>query len=130
MLAAEKASPRRVLRTLEWNAEDVAAVQNSLLGEGEHYDYMEMPRDQRGYMWCDRVEVDGKLVGTATSRGFSYFFRRMLSLATVDVEHAETGTEVGVVWGAPGHPQKLIRAVVKSAPYKEDRSRGDLRVSD
>lgn len=66
MLAAEKANPRRVLRTLEWNAEDVAEVQNSLLGEGEHYDFMEMPRDQRGYMWCDRVEIDRQLVGTAT----------------------------------------------------------------
>src|SRR5690606_20141571 len=40
-LAAEKAHPRRVLRTLEWNADDVADVQNSLLSEGEHYDYME-----------------------------------------------------------------------------------------
>lgn len=115
-----------MLRTLEWNAEDVADVQNSLLGDGEHYDFMEMPRDQRGYMWCDRVEVDGDLVGTATSRGYSYFFRKMLSLATLDVAHAEIGTAVVVVWGAPGHPQKNIRAVVRSAPYKEDRSRGDL----
>ncbi|GAA1131073.1 hypothetical protein [Citricoccus alkalitolerans] len=128
-LAAEKANPRRVLRTLEWNAEDVAAVQNSLLGEGEHYDFMEMPRDQRGYMWCDRIEVDGVLVGTATSRGYSYFFRKMLSLATVDVEHAEIGTCVNVIWGAPGHPQKSIRAVVRPAPYKEDRSRGELRAA-
>ncbi|MFC7401040.1 glycine cleavage T C-terminal barrel domain-containing protein [Citricoccus sp. GCM10030269] len=125
-LAAEKANPRRVLRTLEWNADDVADVQNSLLQEGEHYDYMEMPRDQRGYMWTDRVEIGGRLVGTATSRGYSYFFRKMLSLATIDVDHAEIGTEVDVIWGAPGHRQKTIRAVVKPAPYKTDRSRGNL----
>jgi vanillate/3-O-methylgallate O-demethylase len=126
-LAEEKAHPRRVLRTLEWNAEDVAEVQNSLLHEGEHYDYMEMPRDQRGYMWADRVEVDGQLVGIATSRGYSYYFRKMLSLATLDLTHAGIGSEVSVIWGAPGHPQKRIRAVVQSAPYKTDRSRGDLR---
>lgn len=128
-LAAEKAAPQRVLRTLEWNAEDVAAVQNSLLGDGEHYDFMEMPRDQRGFMWCDRIEVEGAFVGTATSRGYSYFFRKMLSLATVDVDHSEIGTQVTVIWGAPGHPQKSIRAVVQSAPYKQDRSRGDLRAA-
>ena len=80
-------------------------------------------------MWCDRIEVDGALVGTATSRGYSYFFRKMLSLATVDVEHAETGTRVSVIWGAPGRPQKSIRAVVRPAPYKEDRSRGELRAA-
>lgn len=53
----------------------------------------------------------------------------MLSLATIDVDHAEIGTEVDVLWGAPGHRQKLIRAVVKSAPYKGDRSRGDLHAA-
>ncbi|MFC0247412.1 glycine cleavage T C-terminal barrel domain-containing protein [Citricoccus parietis] len=128
-LAAEKARPHRVLRTLVWHADDVADIQNSLLREGEHYDFMEMPRDQRGYMWADRVEINGQLVGTTTSRGYSYFFRKMLSLATVDVDHAEIGTEVTVVWGAPGHRQKSVRAMVQSAPYKQDRSRGDLHQS-
>ena len=85
-----------------------------------------MPRDQRGFMWADRVEVDGVLVGVATSRGYSYYFRKMLSLATIDVEYAEPGTEVSVIWGAPGRPQKTIRAIVRPAPYKTDKSRGDL----
>jgi vanillate/3-O-methylgallate O-demethylase len=125
-LTAEKAFPNRVIRTLEWNGEDVADVQASLFQEGDHYDFMEMPRDQRGFMWADRVEIDGQLVGVATSRGYSYYFRKMLSLATVDVEHSEPGTEVTVIWGAPGHPQKAIRAIVRPAPYKTDKSRGDL----
>ena len=59
-----------------------------------NHTYMEMPRDQRGFMWADRVERDGRLVGIATSRGFSYSFRRMLSLATLDVDTAEIGTEL------------------------------------
>ncbi|MGO1183552.1 MAG: glycine cleavage T C-terminal barrel domain-containing protein [Micrococcaceae bacterium] len=126
-LAEEKENPRRVLRTLEWNREDVTEVLNSLFEEGEHYDYMEMPRDQRGFMWADRVVRDGRDIGTATSRGYSYYFRKMLSLSTLDVADAEIGTEVEIIWGAPGHRQKTIRAVVCPAPYKTDHSRGQLQ---
>jgi len=43
------------------------------------------------------------------------------------VEHAEPGTEVTVVWGNPGHPQKHIRATVAPAPYKQDNRRADVR---
>ena len=50
----------------------------------------------------------------------------MLSLCVIDLEHNEPGTEVTVVWGNPGTPQREIRAVVAPAPYKENRSRVDL----
>src|SRR3712207_8445384 len=46
------------------------------------------------------------LVGVATSRGYSYYFREMLSLCTIDVGHAEVGTPVTVHWGNPGGPQR------------------------
>jgi len=90
---------------------------------------MELPRDQRGFMWADRVEADGRLVGVATSRGFSYWFRKTLSLATIDVEAAEIGTDLEVVWGNPGDPEKRIRARVDVAPFKPPRSRDDLAVA-
>jgi vanillate/3-O-methylgallate O-demethylase len=126
-LEEEKAHPRRVIRTLEWNAEDVSDVYASLFDPTRrHATFMDLPRDQRGFMWADRVERDGRLVGVATSRGFSYSFRRMLSLATLDVGTAEIGTELEVVWGNPGDPEKVIRATVAPAPYKPDASRGDL----
>jgi len=128
-LMAEKAKPRRVMRTLVWDAEDVVDVYASLFRSGAHYTYMEMPRDPWGFMWADRIEREGRLVGVATSRGYSYYFRNMLSLATIDVDHAEPGTEVTVIWGNPGDPEKAIRAVVAPAPYKPDRSRGDLRAA-
>lgn len=125
-LLAEKANPRRVLRTLEWDTEDVVDVVASVLRPGEHFTYMEIPRDQRGFMWADRVEREGREVGVATSRGYSYFFRKTLSLAVLDVEDAEIGTEMTVVWGNPGDPEKPIRARVAPSPYKPPRSRGDL----
>lgn len=125
-LEKELADPKRTIRTLVWNAEDVADVYASLFREGPSYDFMEMPRDQRGFMYADKVVRDGQIVGVTTSRGYSYSFRKMLSLCTIDVQHAEPGTEVIVVWGNPGHPQKQIRATVAPAPYKQDNRRADV----
>ena len=122
-LLKEKADPRRVIRTLVWNPEDVVKVYASLFQQGDHYDFMEMPREQRGFMYCDKVVKGGKEVGATTSRGYSYFFREMLSLATMDVAEAEIGNEVRIVWGNPGHPQIEIRATVQPAPYKADNRR-------
>jgi vanillate/3-O-methylgallate O-demethylase len=49
-----------------------------------------------------------------------------LSLATIDVAHAEVGSEMTVHWGYPDGPQKAIRATVAPAPYKQDNRRMDL----
>jgi len=126
-LEAEVAQPRRTIRTLVWNGEDVTEVYASLFQKGETpYQFIEMPRDQRGFMYADRVLRDGKDVGVTTSRGYSYYFREMLSLCILDVEHAEIGTEVSVLWGEPGQRQKVIRAKVAPAPYKHDNRRADL----
>ena len=67
-----------------------------------------------------------KLVGLTTSRGYSYYYRQMLSLCTIDVEHSELGTEVTVIWGNPDEPQKEIRTTVARAPYKEDKRKIDV----
>jgi len=126
-LEEEVANPRRLMRTLVWNGDDVADVHASLFRKDEvPYHFMEMPRDQRGFMYADRVLAGGKDVGVATSRGYSYYFREMLSLCVIDVEHAEPGTEVVVLWGNPGERQKQIRATVAPAPYKTDNRRLDI----
>ena len=125
-LEKEVANPKRAMRTLVWNADDVVDVHASLFRDGEPYTFMDMPRDQRGFMWADRVMKGDRLVGVATSRGYSYTFRQMLSLCTIDVAEAEIGNEVDVFWGPPGGPQKKIRATVHPAPYKKDNRRADL----
>jgi glycine cleavage system aminomethyltransferase T len=126
-LEAEAAAPRRTMVTLVWNAEDVADVYDSLLRKGdEPYEYMEMPRNLLGLTWVDKVMVGDRLVGTATSRCYSYSFREMLSLATIDLDQATPGTAVEVIWGSPGKRQKRIRATVAPAPYKTDNRRADL----
>ncbi|SCZ05888.1 MULTISPECIES: aminomethyl transferase family protein [unclassified Pseudomonas] len=122
-LEAEVANPRRVIRTLLWNPDDVLQVFASLFKKGDPYAFMELPRDQRGFMYADKVLLNGREVGVSTSRGYSYFFREMLSLCVIDVASAAVGTEVIVVWGNPGEPQLPIRATIAPAPYKTDNRR-------
>lgn len=114
------------MRTLVWNADDVVNVYSSLFGQDTPYDFMELPRDPRGFMYADKALKGGMLAGISTSRGYSYYFRQMLSLCTIDVENSEPGTDVTVIWGNPGSPQKEIRAKVARAPYKKDNRRADM----
>jgi vanillate/3-O-methylgallate O-demethylase len=125
-LQQEVATPKRTIRTLVWNDEDVEDVYASFFRDGPTYQYMEMPRDRRGFVWQDQVLCGGQKVGISTSRGYSYFFREMLSLCVVDLPYSDIGREVVVRWGDPGTPQKLIRAHVAHAPYKPDNRRADL----
>jgi vanillate/3-O-methylgallate O-demethylase len=125
-LEEEVANPKRTMRTLVWNSDDVVDVYASLFRTGRPYHFMDMPRDQRGFMWADKVVIDGRPVGVSTSRGYSYFFRQMISLCTLDIGCSEPGTEVTLIWGNPGEPQKEIRATVAPAPYKKDNRRSDL----
>ena len=128
-LEKEMANPRRIIRTLVWNAEDVIDVYASMFKKEDHFDFIEFPRFQRGGMYVDKVMKNGKLVGTTSSYGYSYYFREMLCLAVVDVDQATIGNQVSIIWGAPGHLQKEIRATVAPAPYKPDGSKGDLRLA-
>jgi len=125
-LEEEAAHPKRTIVTLVWNADDVIDVYASLFRKGKPYEYMELPIQPQWYMWADKVIKNGKLVGVTTSRGYSYYSREMISLCTIDVELSKPGTEVTVVWGNPGEPQKNIRAKVAPAPYKKDSRRIDI----
>jgi syringate O-demethylase len=77
----------------------------------------------------DAVIVDDELVGVSTWVGYSANEGKMLTLAVVDEQHAQPGTEVTFVWGEPGggsakptvepHEQVELRAVVSPVPYVE-----------
>jgi len=133
-LEAKLENPDRQLVTLRWDSEDVVDVYASLYEDDLPHKYMDMPHQQKRAMIADRVLIDGEDVGVATMRGYSYYFREMLSLATIDVEHAEPGTEVTVLWGegeepvsptVENHSQREISATVAPTPYKEDRRMDD-----
>jgi syringate O-demethylase len=77
----------------------------------------------------DLVTADGETVGLSTWIGYSANEGKMLTLAMLDPEHAEPGSEVTLVWGEPDggsskptvepHVQTEIRATVSPVPYVE-----------
>jgi glycine cleavage system aminomethyltransferase T len=120
-------APPRTIRTLVWNPADVADVMRTLFDvDDTPLKPFEFPRGYLGDVAADRVLAGDREIGHATSRGYSYFFREMISLAVLDTDAAEIGTEVEVVWGDAGERQTRIRATVAAAPYKPDRRRTDL----
>jgi vanillate/3-O-methylgallate O-demethylase len=68
----------------------------------------------------DQVLKDGKRVGCSTSRAYSPFLRKMISLGYLDVGLAKPGTEVAVLWGDNGGAQRVVRATVVELPFKHD----------
>lgn len=125
ILKEEKANPKRLVCTLEWNDEDVKDVHDSYFRDGEPYKYMIMPRQYE--IAPDKVIKDGKTVGISMSRCYSIYFRKTISLCVLDVEFCTPGTEVIVIWGSPNQRQKEIRATVAQAPYYNPDKKRDLK---
>ncbi|WP_181805746.1 aminomethyl transferase family protein [Streptomyces shenzhenensis] len=125
-LAADEArgEPRRTLVGLRWNTADVAGVLTAALGEGDLPDPMELPRG-RGPVF-DQVLAGGRPVGVSTGRTVSVSLRSTISLCVIDESCAAPGTDVVVLWGSPGTPQREIRATVAALPFKPDRRRTDV----
>ena len=129
-LEKEVAQPRRQMVTLEWNTEDVLDVHASQYRAGDHYLPLDSPNDAPGTgLWADQVLKDGKAVGVSSGRAYSYNYRRMISLCSIDVGQATLGNEVIVLWGEPGMPQKQIRARVERFPYLNENRNQEVDVS-
>lgn len=125
-LESHAANQKRKKVTLVWNSEDVAAVQRSQYEPGTPAKYIEFPKARYGLYQSDRVEINGIQVGTSLDAGYITNEQAFVSLAVVDVENAEPGTEVVVVWGespvstkptVEEHRQVQVRATVQPAPY-------------
>ena len=125
-LEAEVAKPTRTVVTLEFNGEDVIDVYASYFTQGEPYEFMDIPQQYQQHTRTDAVSKDGKVIGVSTGPGYSFYFRKMLSLAYLDINYTKPGTNVEILWGDPGTRQKAIRATVAPAPYKKDKRKTDL----
>ncbi len=122
------AGPRKKV-TLAWNGEDVAAAMGTMFQKDNRAKYIDLPLSNYSTWPNDKVLKDGKQVGVSTFSGYSSNESSMLSLAIVDLEQSEPGTEVTLVWGEEGggsakpvverHVQTEIRAIVSPAPYAE-----------
>ena len=132
-LEREKAAPRRQMVTLVWNPDDILDIHRSQYEPGEPFAPIDDPSrftftDGANTIWADQVRKDGKTVGVSSGRCYSIYYRAMLSLCSLDAEHAELGTEVTVLWGDPGTRQKQIRATVSRFPYLNENRNADIDV--
>lgn len=133
--ALEKAAanPQRQMVTLVWNPDDIMDVHASQYQSGEHYLPMtecHFGQEQgHGVLFADQVLKDGQLIGISSGRNYSYFYRQMLSLCSIDTAYCEPGTEVTVLWGNPGERQKEIRARVSRFPYLNENRNENIDVS-
>ena len=125
--ALEKMTPKRQKVTLVWNGEDVERALGSLFNsDGDIAKYIDLPLANYSTLPFDKVLTGGKTVGVSTYTGYIYNERAMVSLAVVDNNVSEPGTQVTVVWGEEGrgstkptverHAQAEIRATVAPVP--------------
>ena len=121
--------PKRQKVTLAWHGDDVARAMETMFQRENRAKYIDLPLSNYSTWPNDKILQDGKMVGVSTFSGYSSNESSMLSLAIVDVDQSEPGTEVTLVWGEEGggsskpvverHVQTEIRATVSPAPYAE-----------
>jgi glycine cleavage system aminomethyltransferase T len=121
--------PRRKKVTLAWHGDDVARAIGTMFQPGARAKYIDLPLSNYSTWPNDKILKDDEQVGVSTFSGYSSNESSMLSLAIVDVEHSEPGTEVTLIWGEEDggsakpvverHVQTEIRATVSPVPYAE-----------
>lgn len=122
-------TPQRRKVTLVWNPDDVLRAYGGLFGEGLAPKYMEMPAAHYATHPYDEVHVGGERVGFSIAPAYSANEKAWISLAILPEPHAETGSNVTVVWGEPNggsskpmverHAQIEVRAEVHPWPIHE-----------
>jgi len=124
------ANAKRKKVTLVWNGDDWTRALGTLSRrEGDIAKYIDLPLANYATLPYDKVLKGGKTIGISTYTGYTYNERAMVSLAVIDNEHSEPGTQVAIVWGEEGrgsskptverHVQAEIRASVAPAPISD-----------
>jgi glycine cleavage system aminomethyltransferase T len=125
-LAEKIKTPRRKKVTLVWKQDDVMDVMRaSLFERDDPARFIKLPLSIYATYQCDEIVKDGRRTGVSQYAGASANAREMLSLALVDIENSEPGTEVTLRWGEPNSRRSTvehnvaydIRATVAPAPY-------------
>jgi syringate O-demethylase len=115
--------------TLALDDDDVTSTIGTMFGKGDRAKFIDWPSAVYCMHPFDRVTADGETIGLSTWIGYSANEGKMLTLAVVDPEYAQPGTEVSLVWGEEGggsskptvepHVQSEMRAIVSPVPYVE-----------
>jgi vanillate/3-O-methylgallate O-demethylase len=118
---------RRKKVTLVWNHQDLMSVIHDSLYADPPARFINFPLATYSTFHIDDVQNHGRHVGIAQFSGFSANAREFVSLSVVDLEHAEVGTELTLLWGEAHMPRptveknsiREVRVRVAPAPYFE-----------
>ena len=115
------AENHREMVTLIWEPEDVIDIFASQFDkENQPYKNIALPYDHRvaGYGNVQYLVQDalGNEIGCAMWPNYTLYSRDFFSIATIEPEFAEIGSEVTVVWGDTADRKKLVRARVAKFP--------------
>jgi syringate O-demethylase len=115
--------------TLALNSEDVTRAIATMFEKTNRAKYFDFPSAVYSTLPYDKVLYGDKVIGISTWCGYSSNEGRMLTLAIIDSQFCEPGTEVTFVWGEEAggslkptverHVQTEIRAAVCPCPYSE-----------
>jgi glycine cleavage system aminomethyltransferase T len=115
--------------TLALDDDDVARTMASMLQRSGRAKYIEWPNAVYSMHPYDKVTVNDEIVGISTWICYTANEGKLLTLAILDSEYAEPGTEVTFVWGEEDggtakptveeHVQTELRATVSPVPYVE-----------
>jgi vanillate/3-O-methylgallate O-demethylase len=118
---------RRTKVTLEWNDEDALAVARDSLFPKQQVPAkaLGLPLSMYATFESDAVVKGGEVVGVSQWPSYSANAEHFISLGLVDLDQAEPGNEVTLLWGEPDsrratverHEVREIRAKVAPAPY-------------
>ncbi|MTD56485.1 aminomethyltransferase family protein [Amycolatopsis pithecellobii] len=128
VLEAARSVPRRVRRILKRHKDDIVKVHASQFDDGPVYKSIELPTPIFGWPQADEVRSpNGELIGMSQYCAYTINDRDLMSVSSLDEDHAEIGSQVLVTWGEPDggsrkphvehHVQTTIRATVCAAPY-------------
>jgi glycine cleavage system aminomethyltransferase T len=128
-LEAKADDAHRTKVTLALDDDDVARNIAGQLQKTDRPKYMEWPNIVYSMHPFDAVKVDDEIIGVSTWICYTANEGKVLTLAVIDSEYAEPGTEVTFVWGEENggtrkptvepHVQTEIRATVSPVPYVE-----------
>jgi vanillate/3-O-methylgallate O-demethylase len=125
-LQQHQRNQKRTKVTLVWDPDDVTSVIRSQYETGLPVKAIDVPKARYGFFQADKVLHKGAQVGISMDVGYIHNERAMVSLAAVNRELSQPGTQVTVLWGEspnsrkPGvepHRQVEIRATVAPCPY-------------
>lgn len=123
---AEAGGPARRLVGLAWDSDDMAELFACQFRDEPSPPPPDLPYGQFRMLFL-KVLKDGEQVGWASGVTYSPNLRRMISLARLNKNLVEPGTEVAVLWGGfSTEPACRIRARVVELPFIRQHRTEDL----